>query len=122
MRISQLTTFIFLIFLGILIFSCNKKVDVVDTDYQKERLTELIIPLEKGKYITYRVDSTIFTNFGRNTEIHSYLIKHVVDTAITIILADRVTAFSLTCQIPQVHSHGSQRAVIPLLFLMIMWK
>ena len=83
MRISQLTTFVFLIFLDILIFSCNKKVDVVDTDYQKERLTELIIPLEKGKYITYRVDSTIFTNFGQNTEIHSYLIKHIVDTAIT---------------------------------------
>ena len=83
MRISLIATFVLFLFMGILIFSCNKKEDIIDTDYQKERLTELIIPLQKGKYITYRVDSTIFTNFGQNTEIHSYLIKHVVDTAIT---------------------------------------
>src|SRR4030095_12077071 len=83
MRISALSTFVLLLCMGILIYSCNKKVDVVNTDYQKERLTELIMPLEKGKYITYRVDSTVFTNFGRNTEIHSYLVKHVVDDAIT---------------------------------------
>jgi hypothetical protein len=82
MRISLLSTSILLAFLGVLICSCNKKVEVVDTDYQKARLTELTIPLEKGKYITYRVDSTIFTNFGRNTEIHSYLVKHVIDTSI----------------------------------------
>jgi len=83
MRRSVFTTLLFLVVLGILIISCNKKVEVVDTDYQKERLTELIMPLEKGKYITYRLDSTVFTNFGRNTEIHSYLVKHIVDTSIT---------------------------------------
>jgi len=83
MRISLISTFILFLFTGILIFSCNKKADLIDEDYKKERLTELMIPLEKGKYITYRVDSTVFTNFGRNTEIHRYLIKHVVDTAIT---------------------------------------
>jgi hypothetical protein len=83
MRISLITGLALSFCMAILILSCNKKVDVVDTDFQKERLTELFIPLEKGKYITYRVDSTVFTNFGRNTEIHSYLVKHVVDTAIT---------------------------------------
>ena len=83
MRRSVFTTLLFLVVLGTLIISCNKKVEVVDTDYQKERLTELIMPLEKGKYITYRLDSTVFTNFGRNTEIHSYLVKHIVDTSIT---------------------------------------
>jgi hypothetical protein len=83
MRISLPSALSLFAAMGILIFSCNKKADVVDADYQKERLTELIMPLEKGKYITYRVDSTVFTSFGRQTEIHSYLIKHVVDTVIT---------------------------------------
>lgn len=36
-------------------------------------------PLSIGKYITYRVDSLVFTNFGRTTEIHNYQMKHVVD-------------------------------------------
>lgn len=67
----------------ILIFSCNKKDGSDNTDLQPERLTELTIPLQHGKYITYRVDSTVFTDFGKTTEIHSYLVKHVVDTLIT---------------------------------------
>src|ERR1044071_8409774 len=83
MRISPLSTLVLFFSMGILIFSCNKKDTVDNTDYQKERLTELIMPLEKGKYITYRVDSTLFTNFGKDTVVHSYLIKHLVDTNIT---------------------------------------
>ena len=83
MRISLLKTLILIIFTSTLILSCKKKDSFDDTAYQKQRLTELILPLQKGKYITYRVDSTVFTNFGRTTEIHSYLVKHVVDTAIT---------------------------------------
>ncbi len=40
-------------------------------------------PLVIGKYITYRLDSTVFTNFGRNTEVHSYQEKHVIDAEVT---------------------------------------
>ena len=40
-------------------------------------------PLTVGKYITYRVDSLVFPNFGRATEIHKYQMKHVVDALIT---------------------------------------
>jgi len=84
MRISSLTRFLILVLATFFIFSCKKKVEVIDdTDYQKERLTELLMPLQAGKYITYRVDSTVFTNFGRTTEIHKYLVKHVVNAAIT---------------------------------------
>src|ERR1043165_6004254 len=74
-----------LVVLGIIILvsSCKKKDNVDESAYQKARLTELVIPLEKGKYITYRLDSTVFTNFGRTTEVHSYLVKHVVDTVLT---------------------------------------
>jgi hypothetical protein len=82
MRISLLKSFGLFTF-TVLIFSCKKQDGFDDTDFQQQRLTELIIPLQHGKYITYRVDSTVFTDFGRTTEIHSYLVKHVVDTTIT---------------------------------------
>ena len=40
-------------------------------------------PLQIGKYITYNLDSTVFTNFGAVMEIHSYQVKHQVDALIT---------------------------------------
>jgi hypothetical protein len=36
-------------------------------------------PLAVGKYMLYRMDSLVFTNFGQNMEIHSYLVKDTVD-------------------------------------------
>lgn len=36
-------------------------------------------PLTVGKYITYRVDSLVFTNFGRTIEIRKYQMKHAID-------------------------------------------
>lgn len=60
-----------------LLFSCNKK-----EDFTTEELKDYV-PLLAGKYITYRVDSMVFTNFGRNTEIHKYQVKHVIDALIT---------------------------------------
>jgi hypothetical protein len=54
--------------------SCEKKTEEFTTDAIADYL-----PLAVGKYITYRLDSTVFTNFGRNTEIHKYQVKHVVD-------------------------------------------
>ena len=65
------------------IVSCEKSEILDETKFQKERLTELVMPLQPGKYITYRVDSTVFTNFGRSTEIHRYQVKHVVDALVT---------------------------------------
>lgn len=60
-----------------ILFSCNKKEDFVSEDLKD------YIPLTTGKYITYRLDSMVFTNFGRNTEIHKYQVKHVIDALIT---------------------------------------
>jgi hypothetical protein len=57
--------------------SCSEKEDFVSesiTDYS---------PAVVGKYITYRIDSMVFTNFGRSTEIHKYQVKHQVDALIT---------------------------------------
>lgn len=84
MRILTLIRLYTFSFIVISIFSCKQQVELIDnTDYQKARLLELTIPLQAGKYITYRVDSTVFTNFGRTTEVHKYLVKHVVDALIT---------------------------------------
>ncbi len=60
-----------------LLSSCDKKEEFV-TDALSEW-----VPLAPGKYITYRVDSLVFTNFGRATETHRYQVKHLVDAQIT---------------------------------------
>jgi hypothetical protein len=69
-----------LIFLGILfsITSCKK----VTEEFQTDDVSEYI-PLQVGKFITYRLDSLVFTNGGRSQETHSYQVKHVVDAEIT---------------------------------------
>jgi hypothetical protein len=38
-----------------------------------------LVPLQVGKYITYRLDSTVFTNTGKTTEIHRYRVRHTID-------------------------------------------
>ena len=59
------------------LFSCNKK-EVFATEALND-----YVPLTPGKYITYRLDSMVFTSFGRVTEIHKYQVKHVIDSKIT---------------------------------------
>jgi hypothetical protein len=73
-RLNLITTalacFIFL--------SCTKTTE----EFQTPHLSEYL-PLQVGKYITYRLDSTTFTNFGTVTVNHSYQEKHIVDAQIT---------------------------------------
>jgi hypothetical protein len=57
--------------------SCNEKEDFVT-----DKLQDYFI-LAPGKYITYRLDSMVFTNFGRTTEIHRYQVRDVVDQQVT---------------------------------------
>lgn len=59
------------------LFSCSEKTE----EFETELLTEYL-PLQPGKYITYRIDSLTLTDFGKNVETHSYEVKHVVDTEI----------------------------------------
>ncbi len=44
---------------------------------------EQYFPLTAGKYITYSLDSLVYTNFGTSTEIHTYQVKFQVDAQIT---------------------------------------
>lgn len=62
----------------ITLFSCSNKTE----EFISDPLSDYI-PLQTGKYITYRLDSLVFTNFGRNTEIRRYQVKHAVDAQIT---------------------------------------
>ncbi|HMR92843.1 MAG TPA: hypothetical protein PKC69_11030 [Chitinophagaceae bacterium] len=69
----------FLPLLVLSLFSCSDKTE----EFQTEPLEDYTITLEPGKYITYRVDSTIATNFGLDIEVRSWQIKHQVDALIT---------------------------------------
>lgn len=62
------------------IYSCDKT--TIEQYPSAEPLSDYL-PIQVGKYITYRVDSTVFTNFGRNQEIHYYQVKHVIDALVT---------------------------------------
>ncbi len=66
---------VFLILFSLL--SCKK-----NYDFKTDQLSDYINP-KPGNFIIYRTDSTVFTNFGRTTEIHSYLEKQLVDAMIT---------------------------------------
>ena len=63
----------------VFLVSCSDKKEV----FESEPITAFAPTLEPGKYITYRLDSLIFTNFGRTTEIHKYQQKHVIDSLLT---------------------------------------
>jgi hypothetical protein len=39
-------------------------------------------PLAPGKFITYRLDSTVLTQFGRDTTVRSYRVRDLVDAEI----------------------------------------
>jgi hypothetical protein len=65
-------------FAGIMLFSCSNKTEEFITDKMSD-----YVPLQPGKYITYRLDSLIYTNFGTIAQVHRYQSKHVIDAQIT---------------------------------------
>jgi hypothetical protein len=69
-------SFIAIVLIGF--FSCSDKKEAFITEPLSDYL-----PLQTGKYITYRLDSLVFTNFGVNVETHRYQVKHVVDQKVT---------------------------------------
>ncbi|MEO7835244.1 MAG: hypothetical protein ABIR50_07985 [Ginsengibacter sp.] len=65
--------FIFLVFA-----SCKKE----NADFTLEPATDYF-PLQIGKYITYDLDSTVFTNFGQDKTIRHYQAQYRIDAQIT---------------------------------------
>jgi hypothetical protein len=59
-------------------FSCRKQTATLQTSPLNAYL-----PLGVGKYIQYRLDSTLYINFGQEDTVRSYDVKDVVDGQIT---------------------------------------
>jgi hypothetical protein len=78
MRSKSLILFLAVLSFLFFITSCEKETE----EFKTEAIADYL-PLAVGKYITYRLDSTVFTNFGRNEELHRYQVKHVVDKQTT---------------------------------------
>lgn len=78
MRITSITRFSLLIMLVSALFSCTEKKEELSFDPIAP-----MIPLQSGKYITYRLDSLVVTAFNLGLETHSYQVKHVVDQKLT---------------------------------------
>lgn len=58
--------------------SCKKSTE----DFNTVPLSDYY-PLQAGKYVTYRLDSTVFINFGTAQVTRSYEVKYSVDAPIT---------------------------------------
>ena len=78
MRLLPITRFSILAIAIFSLFSCTKKIE----EYKTASINEYY-PLAVGKYITYRLDSTVFSNFGLNTDVNSYQVKHLIESQIT---------------------------------------
>lgn len=62
---------------GFLLFSCSNK----KSELSSPKLSDYF-PLVPGKFITYRLDSTLPTQFGRDTTVRSYRVRDRVDAEI----------------------------------------
>ena len=74
----KLSTLSFILAVTIFVFSCKKE----NTELNFERIQNYY-PITKGKYITYRLDSTVYTTLGTKKEVRSYIVIDVLDTSIT---------------------------------------
>ncbi len=74
---NKFYAFLLFVLSGLLLTRCSKK-----DDFSSAQLTDYM-NLSVGKYVTYRMDSLVFTNFGQNQETHSYQAKDVVDGTTT---------------------------------------
>jgi hypothetical protein len=70
--------FIGSIFIVFLLVSCKKEIN----NFSSESLTDYY-PMQVGKYITYNLDSTLFTNFGQNQVIVHSQAQDRVDAQFT---------------------------------------
>ncbi|WP_300602262.1 hypothetical protein [Niabella sp.] len=61
----------------LLLFSCGRR----EADFTPAAQVKDYFPVQTGKFITYRIDSTVFTKSGTVMEIHPYQVKHsITDT------------------------------------------
>ncbi|HEX8314379.1 MAG TPA: hypothetical protein VF609_05280 [Flavisolibacter sp.] len=70
--------FFYFLLACVLLFSCKKETEVLETV-----APSTYFPTSTGKYISYRLDSTVVINFGGNIVVKSYQEKHQVDALTT---------------------------------------
>ncbi len=82
-KMSQKTATCILLGVLLICFSCARDTERnALPEYQPERLQELL-PMQRGKYITYRLDSTVPIFQGRALAIRRYQVRDVWDSLIT---------------------------------------
>ena len=64
-------------FIALLLASCKKE----SVDFKTDSVNDYF-PLQVGKYITYNLDSTLYTNFGQDETIIHYEAQDRVDAQI----------------------------------------
>lgn len=64
--------------MALLFISCKKE----SVDFKTDSVNDYF-PLQVGKYITYNLDSTVYTNFGQNETVIHYEAQDRVDALIT---------------------------------------
>ncbi len=75
---KKIALFIFIVATALSFSACKKS----NEDFKTAALSDYY-PLVPGKYITYSLDSVIYTNFGTSIEVHSYQVKYETDALIT---------------------------------------
>jgi hypothetical protein len=78
MKSKNIVVYLVLVAMYFFTASCSEKMTTFDTPALAE-----YFPLQVGKYITYRLDSTVLTQFGRDTVVRSYRARDMVDAQIT---------------------------------------
>ena len=76
--LKHINTLRFLLLATLFLAGCKK-----ETETLQPELPKAYVSTQPGKYITYRLDSTVFVNFGLGTEVHSYQEKQTVDSMLT---------------------------------------
>jgi hypothetical protein len=73
----------FVLIFSFLLYSCAEEKEIFDDRDTKPEVLQQYLPLEPGKYIIYKLDSTVFTQLGRSEEVHSYQEKHLIQGIVT---------------------------------------
>lgn len=61
---------------SLFLFSCKKENGGTPSTISMQEY----YPLQIGKYITYKLDSTVYVNLNTIKEVHSYVVKDIVDS------------------------------------------
>jgi hypothetical protein len=78
MRKSFETILVFALLLVLLVTGCSKESENLQTE-----LIEDYHPLLEGKYITYRLDSTVYVNLNTLKEVHTYIVQDFFEEPFT---------------------------------------